>query len=214
VLTEEALRWIREAWQLEPTEVYASTETLYLAASAPPYRELHVFDDLAVVEVVDEENRPEPPGEPGYKVLVTNLVNRAQPLIRYELANSVTLAEGPDPAGRPFTRIATVDGRSDDVIRLPARAGGEIAVLPYQLYPAFTDAHDVRQYQLVWDGTELVARVVSSVTPSDVKERIRRGVEAALAAAGATAPPIRVVSVDAIEREAGHAAKVKLVKVV
>jgi hypothetical protein len=93
------------------------------------------------------------------------------------------------------------------VICPPARAGGEIAVLPYQLYPAFTDAHDVRQYQLVWDGTELVARVVSSVTPSDVKERIRRGVEATLAAAGATAPPIRVVPVDAIEREAGHAAK-------
>ena len=38
---------------------------------------MHLYEDLAIpVEVVDEHNRPVPPGRPGYKVLVTNLHNR------------------------------------------------------------------------------------------------------------------------------------------
>ena len=73
------------------------------------------------------------PGEPGAKLLVTNLVNRIQPLIRYELSNEVAIAPGPDPSGRPYGRIARVDGRSDDVLRFPALAGGEVAVHPYRL---------------------------------------------------------------------------------
>jgi phenylacetate-coenzyme A ligase PaaK-like adenylate-forming protein len=51
--------------------------------------------------------------------LVTNLVNRTQPLIRYELSDLVTLAEGPKPTGWPFRRIAAVEGRSDDILHLP-----------------------------------------------------------------------------------------------
>jgi hypothetical protein len=55
-------------------------------------------------------------------VLLTNLVNRAQPLLRYELTDSVTLAGGPNPLGLPYARIASVDGRSDDVVALRERA--------------------------------------------------------------------------------------------
>ena len=36
VLTDEARGWIRGAWAVDPTEVYASTEILYLASSTPP----------------------------------------------------------------------------------------------------------------------------------------------------------------------------------
>jgi phenylacetate-CoA ligase len=41
--------------------------------------------DLAIVELVDARGRPVPPGTPSAKVLVTNLMNPVQPLIRYEL---------------------------------------------------------------------------------------------------------------------------------
>jgi phenylacetate-coenzyme A ligase PaaK-like adenylate-forming protein len=53
-----------------------------------------------VVEVIDEHDRPLPDGQPGYKVLLTSLVNWALPLIRYELADSVTVAAGADPSRR------------------------------------------------------------------------------------------------------------------
>ncbi len=62
---------------------------------------LHVAEDVVVLEVVDELGLPVPPGTPGYKVLVTSLIGRTVPLIRYELADSVTLAAGRIRAAAP-----------------------------------------------------------------------------------------------------------------
>ena len=213
VLTDEARRWIREAWDIQPTEVYASTETLYIASSMPPHRDLYVYDDLAIVEVVDEENRPVPPGRPGYKLLVTNLVNRIQPLIRYELSDSVIFAAGADPGGLPFSRIAAVDGRSDDILRLPASRGGEIAIHPYRLREPFATLTGVRQYQIVQRAGGLEVRVVldRSAVP-ETPERVRTALVRAVTEAGAVPPPLEVTPVEAIAREPGHGAKLKLVK--
>jgi phenylacetate-CoA ligase len=160
VLTKEARRWINQAWGFEPVEVYASTETLYIASSTPPHRGLHVHEDLAVVEVVDEHNQPVRPGRPGYKVLVTNLVNRTQPLIRYELSDSVVVADGPNPSGLPYARIASVDGRSDDVLRFPGSAGGEAAVHPYRLGAPFAALTEVRQHQIIQHDGRLEVLIV------------------------------------------------------
>src|SRR5262249_10132955 len=66
VLTEETTHRIGRAWGIQPVNIYASTEVLYLATSKPPYTDLHVYDDLVIVEVVDEHYRPVPPGTPGF----------------------------------------------------------------------------------------------------------------------------------------------------
>ena len=100
-----------------------------------------------LVEVVDEHDHAVPPGTPGFKVLITNLVNFAQPLIRYEITDAVTLAEGANPAGRPYRCIASIDGRSAEILHLPARGGGETAVHPSALGAAFAHFPEVRQYQ-------------------------------------------------------------------
>lgn len=212
VLTEEVRRRIAEAWETDPIEVYASTETLLMAAEAPERVGLHVSEDLVVLEVVDERDRPVPPGVPGYKVLVTSLVNQALPLIRYELSDSVTLAPGSDPTGRPYQRIQRVDGRNDDVLRFAADDGGEAVVLPHRLRAPFAQLADVIQYQIVQERRRLSIRVVLRGGASvETPGRIRAGVQAALEDAGAIPPPIEVEQVAAIEREPGSA-KVKLIK--
>ena len=43
--------------------------------------------DMCIVELVDARNRPVADGTTSAKVLVTNLHNRTQPLIRYELTD-------------------------------------------------------------------------------------------------------------------------------
>jgi len=171
---------------------------------------MHVCEE-AIVEVVDDANRPVPPGTFGSRVLLTNLVNRVQPLIRYELSESVQLAGGPDPSGRPFDRILRIDGRSDDVLVLPGAAGGEVAVHPYRLRAPFVQLLDVLQYQVVRRPDELLVRtVLRGSAPHDLPERIRAELDEALDGAGASFP-VRVEVVAAIGREPGHAAKVKLV---
>jgi putative adenylate-forming enzyme len=213
VLTDEARRAIEQAWNIEPTQVYASTEVLYLASSEPPHRDLHTYDDLVIVEVVDEGNRPVPAGRPGYKVLVTNLVNRTQPLIRYELSDSVTVPDGPDPVRLPYGRLARIDGRSDDILELPGRDGGTVTVHPYRLRAPFATLRDVRQYQIVHAGDRLEVKIVLQPdAPHETVARVHAETLAALDEAGALGPALDVVVVDSIGRERGHAAKLKLIK--
>jgi phenylacetate-CoA ligase len=212
VLTEDAARRIETAW-LKPVDMYASTEVGLIAVGSLDDVGLHVCEE-AIVEVVDDRGDPVPPGVPGHRVLLTNLVNRAQPLIRYELTDSVVLADGPDPSGRPYDRIAHVDGRSDDMLRLPSDHGREVVVHPFRLRSPFARRFDVLQYQVVRRWDELLVRIVPQPgVSSDVPEAVAFDMRAALADAGVdvTALPIRAEVVETIEREPGPAAKVKLV---
>jgi phenylacetate-coenzyme A ligase PaaK-like adenylate-forming protein len=210
VLTDDSAARIESAWTT-PVEGYFSTEVSVIASGSLDHVGLRVCEEV-IVEVVDEANQPVPPGTLGSKVLLTNLVQRTQPLIRYELSDAVELEVGPDPSGRPYDRIARIDGRSDDVLSLPAARGdGAATVHPYRLRAPFVKLLDVLQYQVVHRADGLVVRiVVRDSAPRDLPDRVRAVLGDALAAAGARSA-VDVEVVPAIEREPGHAAKVKLV---
>ncbi|HEY7207037.1 MAG TPA: AMP-binding protein [Gaiellaceae bacterium] len=205
VLTDEAAERIRRAWGVEATNVYASTESPYMANRWPGAGDPALEpSDGVLLEVVDEAGRPVAPGESGTKVLLTNLVNRAQPLIRYELSDSAA------PTGDG--RIARIDGRSDDILMLPAAGGGELQVHPFWLRAPFATLPAVRQYQIVLEPDGLRVRVVlrSDADPG-LPGRIESELADRLRQAGAMPPRIDVDQVDSIDREPGHAAKLKLV---
>jgi len=87
--------------------------------NASSIRGLHLFEDLAVTEVVDGDNQPVPPGVPGEKVLVTVLFGRTQPLIRYEMSDSITSSDRVHcPCGRPYPLIEGVQGRVEEALEI------------------------------------------------------------------------------------------------
>jgi phenylacetate-CoA ligase len=204
---------VHEAWGIDPGEYYSSTEAPVIASSMPEHpRALEVFEDQYLIEVVDEDDRPVPSGTAGAKVLVTNLRNWTLPLIRYELADRVTVAPEPNPAGRPYRHLAAIDGRTADTLRFPGRDGGEVAVLPLRLGAPFARLPAVRQFQIVHDAGGLEVRVaLDAAAPADTPERVRGAVLSVLDAAGAVAPPLRVTPVAELEREPGAGAKLKLI---
>lgn len=212
VLTDETEGRIEAAWGRPPVNAYAATEAPGIAIGSHDHVGMHVFEGSVVLEVVDESGDPVSPGVPGAKVLLTSLVNRAQPLIRYELTDAIVLADGPDPSGRPYRRIVRVDGRSSDILRFPATNGGEVAVHPYRLRAPFSAMLDVRQYQIVREPDGVRVRIVpKSTAPSDLPDRVRLAIARELEDAGAAPTRIHVEQVDKIERDPGHAAKLKLV---
>jgi phenylacetate-coenzyme A ligase PaaK-like adenylate-forming protein len=210
VLTEEIRQRARAAWGVTPRNAYASTEGGMMASECPAGCGLHVWEDTVILEVVDDRDRPVSPGSPGSKVLLTNLWNRTQPLIRYELADAVTLAEGANPTGRPFARIADVGGRSADILRLPSRDGGEVALHPIHLRTPFTRISEVQQYQFsLAPGALRVRLVLVPDAPRDVPERVQAELAGALERAGAAPIAIEARPVDAIPR-VGAGAKLTL----
>src|SRR6266487_6791314 len=97
LLTEETRRRIVQAWGERLFNQYAATECGSLAAECDHHRGMHLMEDLVIVEVVDQNNRPVSPGVYGDKLLITVLGSRTQPLIRYELSDSIRLAVSPCP---------------------------------------------------------------------------------------------------------------------
>lgn len=212
VLTADMHQRIREAWDVEPQQLYAATESL-LAATCTQHVGMHLLEDLVLIEVVDENNRPVPPGVPSHKILITSLVNRVQPLIRYEISDSVTLAEGPNPTGMPFRRITSVNGRSDDILTLPAPDGRTVAIHPIHLHAPFSTLPGVVQYQLTYDGAGLTVRIVPGRgAGQDLDERVRTALRNALRDSGAVPPPVTVELAAELPREPGHAGKFKTLK--
>jgi len=211
-LTPEMRDRIEAAWGVDPCEYYVSTEQPVMAMSMPDHpRMLEVMEDLVVLEVVDADDRPVPAGTAGAKVLVTNLENRALPLIRYELPDRVTLSPDANPSGRPYVHLAAIDGRTADTLTFPGRDGGEVAVLPLRLGAPFAGLPEVRQFQIVHEAGVLEVRVVLDAADTDVAARVRAAMAQAIADAGAVAPEIRVTPVLELEREPGAAAKLKLI---
>jgi phenylacetate-coenzyme A ligase PaaK-like adenylate-forming protein len=123
---------------------YGIGECLFLADGCPTDGGAHINTDWAILEVVDKDRRPVPLGQAGAKILVTNLANTIQPIIRYEVDDVVTLAAGPCGCGSPLPRIAKVEGRSGDVLWV-----GE-QMLTYILFKtAIEYLHQVREWQAV-----------------------------------------------------------------
>jgi phenylacetate-coenzyme A ligase PaaK-like adenylate-forming protein len=74
---------------------------------------MHVADDLVILEPADADGNVVPYGQPAERLLYTNLFNKTQPLIRYDLVDAVTMSDEPCPCGCAHRRITAVHGRID-----------------------------------------------------------------------------------------------------
>jgi phenylacetate-coenzyme A ligase PaaK-like adenylate-forming protein len=113
VLTDAARARFRAAWGADLYDTYVMTETGLIGAECQHRGGIHISEDLTIIESVDDRHQPVPHGTTGAKVLVTNLTNYAQPLIRYEVPDRVTLSPDICRCGRPFTTIARIDPREE-----------------------------------------------------------------------------------------------------
>ena len=109
---------------------------------------LHVNADWVLLEPVDRAFRPTPPGEPSQTVLLTNLANRVQPIIRYDLGDSVLAKPEPCACGSALPAIR-VEGRHDDVVSLAAADGRIVRLPPLALTTVIEQAAHVTRFQIV-----------------------------------------------------------------
>jgi phenylacetate-coenzyme A ligase PaaK-like adenylate-forming protein len=129
---------------------YGSAEFVALAVECRHGR-FHVNSDWFLVEAVDGNYRPVPPGVSSHTVLVTNLANRVQPLIRYDLGDRVTMAVDPCACGNRLPAM-TVEGRTGDLLTFESAQGNAIKVLPLALGTVIEETPGVRRFQAIRTG--------------------------------------------------------------
>lgn len=133
VCTPAVREAVRSAWGIEPSEFWGCSEGTY-AFPCGVGEGMHVADDLVILEPADADGNVVPYGQPAERLLLTNLYNLAQPLIRYDLVDAVTMTDEPCPCGCAHRRIAAVHGRIDGAFEYSSgavvpRASVEQAVL-------------------------------------------------------------------------------------
>ena len=163
---------------------------------------MHLNEDLAVYEPVDANDRPVPVGTRSAKLLVTNVVNHALPLIRYELNDEVTVLGEANPGPWTGRRIADPEGRVDGVF---AYDGG-IEVHLHLFRSALGRRRQVLEYQVRQTpaGAEIAVRTVAPLDCDALREELVQG----LATLEIARPQVRIAEVDDIER-AGSTGKLR-----
>jgi len=209
VLTDSTRQRARAAWGDEPFNQYVATETASIAAEHRSCRHMHLFEDLIIAEVVDEKYRPVPPGEFGAKVLVTTLFSRTQPLIRYELNDSIRLSANHDECGLPFALLEGIQGRVEDTLTLPSASVGQVTVRPL-VFNRVMDVIPVSGWQVTQQADQGLVVLLSGAREGMTEETLIDQLTQSLSQEGAAVPYIRVQRVSEIPKTA--AGKAPLIK--
>jgi len=197
VLSPAAAAEMTRAWGSPPRDVYAATETAGIASPCWLGRR-HLYEDLVLVEPVDERYRPVPPGTMSDRTLVTVLFSRTVPLIRYELSDRITISPEACPCGLPFRVLEAIEGREEDVLHLPGPTGS-VRVHPTVIHEAL-DGLAAAAWQVVDEGDRFRLLVVPAGADLDMSSWAA-ALATALGAVGAAVPVVGEV-VDAIPRTA------------
>ncbi|MBD1540398.1 phenylacetate--CoA ligase family protein [Pseudarthrobacter oxydans] len=198
VLSPHTASELKAAWGSAPFDVYAATETAGIASPCT-YRNRHVYEDLVIIEPVDQAGNPVPAGTTGARLLVTVLFSRTLPLIRYEMSDTVQLGGRGCPCGRSFTLMEDIEGRNEDVLHLPGRAGN-VNVHPIVFHHVLDQAA-LAGWQVIQEPSGLRV-LVSGLTPGNSLETVRAGVARALNEAAVMSTGVDVHLVDRLERTA------------
>jgi len=97
-------------------DLYGTSELGSVAASCGQSTGMHLFEGQFLVEVL-RDGRSVPPGEVG-RLTITDLVNTAMPLVRYEVGDVGRLLPDPCPCGRRTQRVEVL-GRVQEVLARP-----------------------------------------------------------------------------------------------
>jgi putative adenylate-forming enzyme len=181
LLLPEVRARVEAAFGVSVTDLYGTSEGLW-GCDCAEHAGIHLYEDWCIVENVDD------------RLLVTNLYNRVQPLIRFEISDLVAFDPEPCPCGRTLRRIQAIDGRAEDVLDI-----GGVQVHPLT-FDFLTGESAVREFQVVQRGPRLTLRL--ALRDPDVAPVLADLTAVRLRRLGVENPLVDVEVVDAIERPA------------
>ncbi|MDC8771198.1 phenylacetate--CoA ligase family protein [Roseateles albus] len=179
---------------------YGASEFLPLAWECEQGH-LHLNADWVILEPVDAQYRPTPLGQCSHTSLLTNLANHVQPLIRYDIGDSVTLAAERCACGSALP-VLQVQGRRDDMLYLSDRSGGRLALLPLALTTVLEDEAGLFDFQLQQLGPAALRLQLGATADHSrsAREHCRRVLHRFLLAQGCSDISLSICSGQAFKR--------------
>lgn len=155
--------------------VYGASESLALGVEVDPKDGMILFDDLNLVEV---ENG---------KMYLTCLYNFAQPLIRYQLSDDLTLKQPEAGDSCPFTKAAGLLGRNEDLLWFEDGAGNREFLHPLAIEGFCIEGLVDYQFRQVGKDTfEMLAEISDTASEDEIRGKMLRQMKAILNEKGLT----------------------------
>jgi len=166
-LTPETQARIEQAFGVPVKNTYSCSEAGYMASPCPDGHGLHVHAENVILEVLDADGRPCPPGTTG-RVVVTTLQNFLTPFVRYEILDEAEVGPARCPCGRGLPLLSRVVGRRHPMFLLPSGR----RKISTALVIGLRDLGGTHQFQIVQRAADHVAvRVIPNREWSDEHAR-------------------------------------------
>jgi len=179
---------LEQAFACKLFDQYGNAEMTIFAGQCEQGR-MHLNSGYSHVEIVDERGVE---GAVRGEAITTGFVNRAMPLIRYRVGDTLSVTGENCPCGRSYPVLGDVVGRTDDLLILP---DGRIVG---RLDPVFKGLSGLGEVQIVQEAPE---RVVVHVVPgSGYGDEVRDALVSALTERLGTSVRIEVRTVEVIAR--------------
>lgn len=154
-LEQNVRQFVEQRFGVPIYDHYGSTEFKEIAWQCKEQRWYHVNYDEVICEVVDDAGNPVL-NEAG-RVLITDLRNKAMPLLRFELGDIGVLTNDPCQCGYKGDSFRPMGGRASDNLKF----GDNREVSAYQFTTAIEEIPGLRQYQIVQTSIdELIVNVI------------------------------------------------------
>jgi phenylacetate-CoA ligase len=118
VLHDWQRKCIEQVFDRKVTNRYGCEEVSLIACECERHEGLHVNADGVYVEII-RNGRPAQPGESG-SVVVTDLTNRAMPILRYQVGDVAVVSDRGCGCGRGLPLLERLEGREADYVVTPA----------------------------------------------------------------------------------------------
>jgi phenylacetate-CoA ligase len=167
---------IKSAWDIELYSTYASTEMSTAFTECSEQQGGHHHPELIIVEILDENNRPLPPGIEG-ELTVTTLGVEAMPLVRFKTGDIMVAHDSPCDCGRNTLRLGPVVGRKKQMIKYKGTT-----LYPPAMDNLLNDFQEVESYVIeIYHnsigtdeiGIKIASRNASDVLLHDIKDHFR-----------------------------------------
>ncbi len=212
--SDESRKELEEALHIKAYDSYGLSEMMGpgVAFECQEQNGLHIWEDHFLIEILDENEEPCAPGEPG-ELVVTSLTKEAMPLIRYHTGDMTYVLDEKCSCGRTSRKLHRFLGRADDMLIVRG-----INVFPSQIEDVLVSIPEIGNYfQVIVDrkkhGLDEISIQVEMKDEAFTGElqdlaRLQRRVEDKLKSVLNVRSKIELVEKGSIPRTAGKSRKV------
>lgn len=186
---------ITDNWDIQLYSTYASTEMQTAFTECAEGRGGHLQPELVIVELLDENNQPVPPHEPG-EVTITTLGVEGMPLLRYKTGDICQFDDAPCGCGRTSLRLSPIIGRKKQMIKFKGTT-----LYPPALFDLLNEMDEVLDFVVEVYSNEIgMDEVLLHLLPADDSKACDNKIRAYLQARLRVSPHVKYISAEEVKK--------------